>query len=42
MPGALQVQWRYGSLRGGTNAVFDAEFGGYVSFFHSRWVGSHG
>jgi len=30
------VQWRYGSLRGGTNAVFDAQLGGYVSFFHSR------
>ena len=32
------VQWRYGTMRGGTNAVFDAELGGYVTFFHSSVV----
>ena len=33
--GAEAVQWRYGIMRGGTNAVFDAGLGGYVLFFHS-------
>ena len=30
------VQWKYGDMRGGTNAVYDAGFGGYVTFFHSN------
>ena len=32
---AEAVYWRYGEIRGGTPAVFDADLGGYILFFHS-------
>ena len=30
------ARWRYGDMRGGTPAVYDAALGGYVAFFHSQ------
>ena len=33
---AASVRWRYGDMRGGSAAVFDAELGGYVAAFHSQ------
>ena len=29
------MQWRHGSMRGGTPALFDPDVGGYITFFHS-------
>ena len=34
--GMLPVRWRYGEMRGGTPAVYDAALGGYIAFFHSH------
>ena len=30
------VRWRHGVMRGGTPAIYDADIGGYVAFFHSH------
>ena len=30
------ARWRYGPMRGGSPALYDAALGGYVSFFHSH------
>jgi hypothetical protein len=30
-----RVHWRWGEMRGGTQAVYDAALGGYVALFHS-------
>lgn len=32
---AAKVAWDWGHMRGGTQAVYDAELGRYISFFHS-------
>ena len=34
--GGAHVRWRYGAMRGGTPALYDAALGGYVAFFHSQ------
>jgi hypothetical protein len=34
--GNATARWRWGPLRGGSPAVYDAALGGYVSFFHSH------
>ena len=34
--GNATARWRYGDMRGGTPAVYDAALGGYVAFFHSQ------
>ena len=33
--GAEAFHWRHGIIRGGTPAEYDADFDGYVAFFHS-------
>jgi hypothetical protein len=34
--GTNMTRWRYGVMRGGTPAIYDADIGGYVAFFHSH------
>ena len=34
--GNAAVRWRYGVMRGGTPAIYDADVGGYVALFHSH------
>ena len=34
--GNATARWRYGDIRGGTPALYDAALGGYVAFFHSH------
>ena len=34
--GGSAVRWRYGTMRGGTPAVYDAALGGYIAAFHSH------
>ena len=34
-PGSTAVRWRYGGMRGGTPAAYDAVLGGYIAFYHS-------
>ena len=34
--GNTTIRWRYGVMRGGTPAIYDADIGGYVAFFHSH------
>ena len=33
--GGARIRWRYGQMRGGTPAVYDAALGAYVALFHS-------
>ena len=38
MQGAEAVHWRYSSIRGGAPAVYDADLGAHIAFFHSAVV----
>ena len=35
MQAAEAVHWRYSSVRGGAPAVYDADLGAHIAFFHT-------